>query len=332
MLQGKVAVLGGGAMGTACALLLAEGGRQEVALWVRDPRHAADIDRERENRRLLPGVSIPPEIPITSDVAAAVRGSELLVLAIPTKFLRAALESLASVLNENRPVVSVVKGIENDTLLRPSEIIEDVLGQRAVVSLSGPSHAEEISRRLPASVVAASGDLALARSVQQRFSTDRFRVYTNPDIVGVELAGALKNVVAIAAGISDGLGYGDNAKSALMTRGLVEMTRFGVRLGAEPTTFAGLAGMGDLIATCCSRHSRNRKVGELLGQGKSLDEILSSMEAVAEGVSTARSVYDLAEQTGIDMPITTEVFQVMFEGKSPAEATDSLMLRPPREE
>jgi glycerol-3-phosphate dehydrogenase (NAD(P)+) len=229
-------------------------------------------------------------------------------------------------------VVSVVKGLENETFQRPSEIIADVLGNRSVVALSGPSHAEEISRRLPASVVAASGDVVLARQVQQMFNTERFRVYTNADIVGVELAAALKNVVAIAAGISDGLGYGDNAKSALMTRGLVEITRFGTALGAEPLTFAGLAGVGDLVATCTSRHSRNRRVGERLGRGEKLSAIRASMEAVAEGVATTRSIYELAEEKGIEMPITAEVYRVLFEAKSPAEATDSLMQRPPRGE
>lgn len=332
MTEQKIAVLGGGAMGTACAILLADGKQQPVSIWMREADAAEEARKTRVNERFLPGVPLPDSIEITTEIGEAVRGAELLVVAIPTKFLRSALEELSNSLTENRPVVSVVKGIENETLLRPSEIINDVLGDRAVVALSGPSHAEEISRRLPASVVAASGDLALAREVQRRFSTDRFRVYTNPDIVGVELGGALKNVVAIAAGIGDGLEYGDNAKSALLTRGLVEITRFGVKLGAEASTFSGLAGLGDLVTTCCSRHSRNRRVGELLGQGKSLDEILGGMSAVAEGVTTTRSVYDLAERSGLDLPITTEVYRVMFEGKSPVEATDSLMNRPPREE
>ena len=229
-------------------------------------------------------------------------------------------------------MISVIKGLENETFQRPSEIIAEVLGSRAVVALSGPSHAEEIGRRLPATVVAASGDLALARQVQRMFNTERFRVYTNLDLIGVELAAALKNVIAIAAGISDGLGFGDNAKSALMTRGLVEMTRFGVRFGAEAGTFTGLAGMGDLITTCVSPFGRNRRVGERLGKGESLDQILKTMEAVAEGVATAKSVFDVAEQEGIEMPITGEVYRVLFERKSPAAATHSLMLRPLRAE
>lgn len=319
-------------MGTACAIVLSENPDQQVSLWARNPDHAAEMAETRENQRLLPGVSIPSSIAITSDITAAVADSDLLVMAVPTAFLRDCLNDISPALNNDRPVVSVIKGIENETFLRPSEIIGEVLGSRAVVSLSGPSHAEEITRRLPATVVAASGDLALARRVQQTFTTDRFRVYTNVDIIGVELAAALKNVIAIAAGICDGLGYGDNAKSALMTRGLVEMTRFGTSLGALPETFAGLAGMGDLITTCASPYSRNRKVGERLGAGETLDQILQSMDAVAEGVWTTRSVHELAEQQEIDMPITAEVFRVLFEGKPALEATDSLMMRPPRNE
>jgi glycerol-3-phosphate dehydrogenase (NAD(P)+) len=328
----KITVLGSGAMATACSILLAEHADQNVAIWARNDDHARDIAAQRENRRLLPGVQIPDTIEITSDINAAMDEADYLVAAIPTKFLREALTSLKDSLAVDRPVISVIKGIEVGTFMRPSEIIADVLGHRAVVALGGPSHAEEIARRLPASVVAASGDVALAKDVQQLFSTDRFRVYTNQDILGVELAAALKNVIAIAAGICDGLGYGDNAKSALMTRGLVEMTRFGVAFGAEPLTFSGLAGMGDLIATCASRHSRNRHVGERLGCGESLDAILSDMNAVAEGVTTTRSVYDLAQQKGIEMPITDEVYRVLVEGKSPVEATDALMLRPQRGE
>jgi glycerol-3-phosphate dehydrogenase (NAD(P)+) len=331
-MSSRVTVIGGGAMGTACAIVLSENPDQQVSLWARNPDHAAEMAETRENQRLLPGVSIPSSIAITSDITAAVADSDLLVMAVPTAFLRDCLNDISPALNNDRPVVSVIKGIENETFLRPSEIIGEVLGSRAVVSLSGPSHAEEITRRLPATVVAASGDLALARRVQQTFTTDRFRVYTNVDIIGVELAAALKNVIAIAAGICDGLGYGDNAKSALMTRGLVEMTRFGTSLGALPETFAGLAGMGDLITTCASPYSRNRKVGERLGAGETLDQILQSMDAVAEGVWTTRSVHELAEQQEIDMPITAEVFRVLFEGKPALEATDSLMMRPPRNE
>ena len=256
----------------------------------------------------------------------------MVVVSVPTAFLRDALTQHRQALSATVPIVSVLKGIENETLLRPSQIIEEVLGNIRVVVLAGPSHAEEIARRLPASVVAASADHSLACLVQEVFSTDRFRVYTNEDVVGVELGGALKNVLAIAVGICDGLGFGDNAKSALMTRGLVEMSRFGAAFGADTNTLFGLAGIGDLITTCVSPFGRNRHVGERLGKGETLDDILNSMSAVAEGVRTTRSVQQLAENFSIDMPITREVYEVLFEGKNPAAATDSLMCRPPKVE
>lgn len=328
----KITVLGGGAMATACSILLADHAGQEVTLWMRNSAFAADVERHRENRRMLPGVPLPETIAVTSDARAALRDADCIVLSIPSKFLREALVALRDDFRDSQPIVSVVKGIEMETFQRPSEVICDVLGPRRIVALSGPSHAEEIARALPASVVAASSDIDLARHVQTLFATDRFRVYANDDLVGVELAGALKNVIAIAAGISDGLGYGDNAKSALMTRGLVEMTRFGRALGAQPLTFSGLAGMGDLITTCTSPFGRNRAVGKRLGAGESLDTILDSMSAVAEGVTTTRSVHEMARARGIDMPITGELYGVLFEGRSPVEATNRLMLRPPRDE
>jgi glycerol-3-phosphate dehydrogenase (NAD(P)+) len=328
----NVAIIGAGGMGTACSVLLAEHADQDVSLWTANTEHADAMRRERENVRLLPGVKIPPRVLVTADIAEATASADLLLVAVPTVYLRDALERIKEHLKLDRPVISVVKGLENETFLRPSEIICEVLGQRAVVALSGPSHAEEISRHLPATVVAASGDLALAKRVQHICSTERFRVYTNTDIIGVELAAALKNIVAIAAGVCDGLQFGDNAKAALLTRGLVEMVRFGTALGAERNTFFGLAGIGDLITTCQSPYGRNRSVGEALGKGKKLDEIISGMEAVAEGVATTRSVHDLAERRGIDMPITAEVYRVLFEGKDPLEAVRDLMLRPHKAE
>ncbi len=328
----KITVLGSGAMATACAILLAEHDDQQVSMWARNAGHAEQMQQTRENKRLLPGVALPERISVTSDIELALRNSEYIVAAIPSQFLRSTLLEMRSYFTRNRPVVSVIKGIENETFMRPSEIISEVLGSHAVVAVGGPSHAEEISRRMPATVVAASGDLGLARQVQRMFNTERFRVYTNLDLIGVELAAALKNVIAIAAGISDGLGFGDNAKSSLMTRGLVEMTRFGQRFGAEATTFTGLAGMGDLITTCVSPYGRNRGVGVRLGKGETLDQILASMDAVAEGVATAKSVFDVAEQEGIEMPITSEVFRVLYENRPVVEATRSLMLRPLRAE
>ena len=253
-----IAILGSGGMATACAVLLSERSRCDVRIWTRTPDRAAELIRDGENRKLLPGVPLPVGARITSDIAQVVDGAELAVAAIPTRYLRDTLSPLAASFPVGLPVVSVAKGLEIGTLMRPSEIIVDVLGSRAVAALGGPSHAEEIARRLPAGVVAASADRDLAERVQMLFSTARFRVYTNSDIVGVELAGAIKNVIAIAAGICDGLGFGDNAKSGLVTRGLVEMIRFGTALGAEAETFNGLAGLGDLVTTCFSRHSRNR--------------------------------------------------------------------------
>lgn len=319
-------------MATACAVVLADADADVVAIWDHDPAHAAAFRKSRVNELYLPGVTIPDVVTVTSDVQEVVADADLLLVAIPTKFLRVALEPLAPTIPAGVPVVSVVKGIENETFLRPTEILCEVLGERGTVALCGPSHAEEVARRMPCSVVAASEDPVLAERVQRAFTTERFRVYTNSDIVGVELAGALKNVIAIAAGICDGLGYGDNAKSALMARGLVEMTRFGVALGAEPETFSGLTGLGDLITTCCSPHGRNRHVGERLGRGETLAEIEANMSAVAEGVATTRSVYDIAERDGIEMPITREVHAVLFEGRSPEEATNALMSRPPKDE
>lgn len=327
----QIAVFGGGAFGTACAVLLSGQAGHQVHLWVRRSDEAAEIAALRENRRLLPGVMLPDLVTVTADPAWAARDATLAVLAIPSKFLRKALPQLCGLLAPSVPVVSGVKGIEPEGFKRPSEMIAECLGDNPVVALGGPCHAEEFVRRLPTSVVAA-GPEQVARRVQEAFSTDRFRVYTNRDVIGVELAGALKNVVGIAAGICDGLGYGDNAKSALLTRAIVEMTRFGEACGADAATFAGLAGIGDLITTCVSPYGRNRRVGERLGRGETLDEILADMPAVAEGVTTARSVDALARKQGIDMPITREVTAVLFEGKQPEEATDTLMLRPPKAE
>lgn len=328
----RITVIGGGAMATACSVLLADHADQDVRLWMRNADYAADVRRTRENRRLLPGVALPESIVVTSDIDEAVDGAELLFIVIPTKFLREALTGLKPHLPVGIPVVSAIKGMEVGTFMRPSQMIREILGPCPVVALGGPSHAEEIARRLPASVVAASEDIELARRVQAVFSTDRFRVYAHSDLLGVELAGALKNVIAIAAGISDGLGYGDNAKSALMTRGLVEMTRFGCAQGADPATFTGLAGMGDLITTCNSNFSRNRSVGLQLGRGRKLPEILAGMAAVAEGVTATRSVHEQAMRDGLDLPITAEVYGVLFDDHSPEEATDRLMMRPPRDE
>ena len=329
----KFAILGDGAWGTALALLLArKSADNRVTLWSARPENARLLRERRENVRLLPGVRIDDSVELTEDAALAVADADLVISAIPTVYLRPTLRRLAGVVPASARVLSLTKGLENDTFLRPTEIVQEVLGVSDLAVLSGPSHAEEVSRGLPTSLVAASEDLDLATWVQRAFSTDRFRVYTNLDVLGVELGGALKNVVGIAAGISDGLAFGDNTKAALLTRGLVEMTRFGVALGAEAQTFTGLAGLGDLITTCMSRHGRNRHVGERLGRGEKLADILAGMSMVAEGVSTTRSVHDRARRMGIDMPITAEVYRVLYEGKDPRAAVVDLMLREHRHE
>jgi glycerol-3-phosphate dehydrogenase (NAD(P)+) len=328
----KFAILGDGAWGTAIALLLAQDPRHRVALWSAREANGRLLQEHRENVRLLPGVRIPESVELTLDLARAVDGADLWVVAVPTVYLRATLAPVAGLLPPGPPILSLAKGIEEGTFLRPTEILAAVLGARRLAVLSGPSHAEETSRGLPTSVVAASAEADLAGWIQQEFSTDRFRVYTSRDPLGVELAGALKNIIGIAAGISDGLGLGDNAKSALMTRGLVEMTRFGVALGARPETFIGLAGLGDLVTTCISPHGRNRRLGERLARGERWADIRAGMAMVAEGAFTAHSVHDRALQMGLDLPITAEVYRVLYEDKDPRAAVNDLMLREPKSE
>ncbi len=315
-------------MGTACAWILAQQPGTEVRLWARNETFARHIHETRENSRLLPHVRLPVEIRVTADASSALSNSDVVVICIPTRGLRDAVHRMTQIIPREALLVSAIKGIENDTLQRPSQIIQSLTGLRPVVVLGGPCHAEEITRRKPASVVAACETFSAAEQIQSLMSTEFLRVYANADQAGVELAGALKNVIAIAAGICDGLEFGDNAKAALITRGLAEMVRFGAAMGADRSTFYGLAGLGDLVTTCNSSHSRNRAVGEGLGRGRSLTAIQESMNAVAEGVFTARSVYQIAGEQAIDMPIATQVYRVLFEGKSPREATVELMLRP----
>jgi glycerol-3-phosphate dehydrogenase (NAD(P)+) len=325
-------ILGAGAWGTAIALVLAQKAEQRVTLWSARPENADLLRQRRENVRLLPGVPIPEKVRLSADIREATASAELLITAIPTVYLRPTLQRIALDVPQETPVLSLTKGLESATFRRPTAIIGEELGPRPLAVLSGPSHAEEVARGLPTTVVVASDDLTLARWVQVSLATERFRVYTNLDMLGVELAGALKNVIGIAAGISDGLGLGDNAKSALLTRGQAEMARFGVALGAEAQTFWGLAGMGDLIATCISSHGRNRLVGMRLARGEKLSDIQAGMAMVAEGINTARSVHEQASRMGLPMPITTEVYHVLYEGKDPRAAVDALMLREPKSE
>jgi glycerol-3-phosphate dehydrogenase (NAD(P)+) len=327
----RVAILGAGGMGTALAVLFARTAR-DVRLWARDPRRAAEVQRRGENARHLPGVPLPTTVRVTADAADASDSADLLVVAVPSAFLRATLSAIASGMPPGVPALSVVKGIENQTFARPSRIITETLGPRPVAVLSGPSHAEEFARGLPASVVVASDDEPLCVGVRDILNQGMFRVYSNPDPLGVELAGALKNVLGIAAGVCDGLGLGDNAKAALLTRGLVEITRFGTALGANPATFVGLAGVGDVITTCFSRHGRNRAVGERIGRGEALDTILADMVDVAEGVPTTRSVHDQARALSVSVPITSELYEILFLAKPPRAALADLMLRAPKDE
>jgi glycerol-3-phosphate dehydrogenase (NAD(P)+) len=327
----RVAILGGGGMGTALALLFARRGLA-VQLWVRKAEDAAEIARTRYNERHLPGGWLPPEIGITSNACDASAAADLMVAAIPSAYLRATLLDLAERVPVGIPVLSVIKGIEVGTLARPSRIIVETLGPRPVAILSGPSHAEEVAKGLPASVVVAGEDEGLNAAVRDALNGPAFRVYTNPDAVGVELAGAMKNVLGIAAGICDGLGFGDNAKAALLTRGLVEMARFAVDQGGQASTFYGLAGVGDVVTTCYSPFGRNRSVGESLGRGRTLDETLAGMSNVAEGVTTARSLHEWAGRRGVAMPIADEVYRILFEGKPPLAAVSDLMERDPKDE
>jgi glycerol-3-phosphate dehydrogenase (NAD(P)+) len=320
------AVLGSGGWGTAIAVLLARNPAHRVRLWSARAESGGRLKETRENDRLLPGVPIPSEVELTCDEAEAVAGADCWVVAVPTAFLRATVARFTAVRSADVPVISLTKGIEVSTFRRPTEIIGETLRTENLAVLSGPSHAEEVARGMPTSVVIAADDMGLAVWAQHRFGTDRFRVYTNGDLAGVELGGALKNVIGIAAGICDGLGFGDNAKAALLTRGLVEMTRFGVAHGAEPATFAGLAGVGDLITTCFSPHGRNRRVGHRLGKGEPVADVLAGPQ-VAEGVYTSRSVYERSRRTDLDTPIMTAVYQVLHEGKPPLAAVQDLMTR-----
>ena len=283
----------------------------------------------------LPGISLPPEIEITTDIETSCQERDMIVAAVPSQFLRSVLQRIAHLDLEHTIICNVAKGIENGSLMTMSEVLLDVLmheRKENIAILSGPSHAEEVSLKIPTMVVSASFKMKTAKMVQEAFMTNYFRVYVNEDIRGVELGGAIKNVIAIAAGLSDGAGFGDNTKAAIMTRGIYEITRLGAKMGAQPITFAGLSGMGDLIVTCMSRHSRNRYVGEEVGKGCSVADILGGMVMVAEGVPTAKSVHQLAHKHHIEMPMAEEVYRVLFEDKNPRQATLDLMGRDTRSE
>lgn len=325
----SITLFGAGSWGTALSVHLASAGR-DVTLWARRPEVVEEIRRTSQNPTYLPELLIPSTVTITTNLEEAAHASDFWGLAVPSQELRGRAQSLRPHLHDDLTAVALSKGIENDTLLTMTQVLTDVfeeLPRRQVGALYGPSHAEEVAEGRPTTVVAAAPAETVAQRIQDRFMTERLRVYLNTDVIGVEIAGSAKNVLAIAAGICDGVGYGDNAKAALVTRGLAEIQRLGRALGAAPQTFAGLAGVGDLVVTCMSRHSRNRYLGEQIASGKSLDEILDDMEMVAEGVRTTQSVHDLARRHDVEMPITKAVHSILFDDKEPNEMVKRLMTR-----
>ena len=335
-----VSVIGAGSWGTALAILLGEKGVR-TTLWARRREFVEELRKERENKVYLPGYAIPGRVLITSELEEAAAGADVLLFVVPSHGMRAVATRVSDVLERvpssslPKAVVCASKGIENDTLFTMSELLEQVLPEGLsghMACLSGPSFAVEVASGTPTAVTVASPDRRLAERLQRLFSTEYFRVYASVDLVGVQLGGALKNVMAIAAGISDGLGFGHNSRAALITRGLAEMARLGVRRGANPLTFAGLAGLGDLVLTCTGDLSRNRQVGLKLGQGHSLEEILGDMKMVAEGVKTSRSAYQMARRHEVDMPITEGVYKVLYEGLDPRQAVRELLTRPLKQE
>lgn len=328
-----IGVIGAGSWGTTLAILLSKKGH-DVVLWVFEAEQLEAMARDRVNAAYLPGIPLPDDMRLTGELSEAVADTDVLVIATPSHAVRHVAGQLVGLVRSDHIVVNVAKGIENDSLQRMSEILADTLPVPAdrIATLYGPSHAEEVSREIATAVVSASSGLETARTVRDLFLTDYFRVYSSTDIVGVEIGGSIKNVIAIAAGICDGAGFGDNTKAALLTRAVVEIGRLGQEMGARPETFSGLSGIGDLIVTCMSKHSRNRYVGEQIGAGKSLDDVLGEMTMVAEGVKTTRSVHQLSEKLGVEMPICEQVYQVLFHGKRPRDGMAELMSRDPKEE
>lgn len=322
----KAGVIGSGSWGTALARVLSKNGH-EVTLWSRREEESRMLREERENKSKLPGVKLPDDILCTTDLEQTVEGKDILVLATASPSIRSMAKKMAPYVADGQIIVDVSKGIEDSTLMILTDVIEQEIPQCQATVLSGPSHAEEVGRDIPTTVVAGAKDRETAEYIQNLFMNKVFRVYTSPDMFGIELGGALKNVIALAAGAADGLGCGDNTKAALITRGIAEMSRLGVAMGGHIETFNGLTGIGDLIVTCASMHSRNRRAGILIGQGKTMQEAMDEVKMVVEGVNSAKAAKTLAEKYGIDMPIVQEVNQVLFEDKPAREALADLMLR-----
>jgi len=325
----KVAVIGGGSWGTTLANLIAEGG-QQVDLWVREQEVCEQINRERVNKTFLPGVELSSNLRAVSDLERCVWRKNLVLMVVPSHVFRQVLKNLRPFITPGTTILSATKGIENDSLMLMSEITRDELPEHSedqFACLAGPSFAKEVSRHYPTAITIACKDSTKAKRLQQFLYREYFRIYISEDLIGVQLASALKNVIAIAAGASDGLGFGHNARAALITRGLAEITRLGVAMGANPLTFSGLSGMGDLVLTCTGDLSRNRTVGLEIGKGKKIEEITSAMTMVAEGVKTAKSAYALSKRHAVDMPITQQVYEILYEGKEPKAAVKDLMTR-----
>ena len=322
----KVGVMGAGSWGTALALLLHSNGHQ-VTVWSINEEEVEMLSKEREHKSKLPGVKIPEDMVFTSDMETSIKEKDFLVLAVPSAFTRGTARRMKPFVGERQIIVDVAKGIEEDTLMTLSQQIEEEIPQADVAVLSGPSHAEEVGRGLPTAVVIGAKTEETARYLQEMFMNQVFRVYISPDMLGMELGGALKNVIALAAGIADGMGYGDNTKAALITRGIAEIARLGVKMGGALDSFTGLTGIGDLIVTCASVHSRNRKAGYLMGQGKTMEEAMAEVKMVVEGVYSAKAAAKLGKKYGVALPIVDKVNEVLFEGKDPKEAVDELMLR-----
>ena len=322
----NVGVVGAGSWGTALALVLEKNGHQ-VTLWSSREAKAKELSELRENVDKLPGVKIPESIEITADIEVAVKDKELVVLGVPSLYIRSTSAKMAPFVHDGQIIVNVSKGIEESTLYTMTDVILDEIPNADVAVLSGPSHAEEVSRYIPTTVVAGAKNRKTAEKIQQIFMNEAFRVYTSPDMLGIEIGGALKNVIALAAGITDGLGFGDNTKAALITRGIAEMTRLGVAMGGYQETFSGLAGMGDLIVTCASKHSRNRRAGYLIGKGYTMQEAMDEVKMVVEGVHSAKAALMLAEKYYVRLPIIEQVNAVLFDGKQATEAVRDLMIR-----
>lgn len=327
----KAGIMGAGSWGTALALLLYNNGHQ-VTVWSIDADEVQMLSKEREHKTKLPGVKLPEEMVFTTDMEEAVKDSDFIVLAVPSTFTRGTARKMKPYIKEGQKIIDVAKGIEEETLMTLSQQIEEELPQADVAVLSGPSHAEEVGRGLPTAVVIGARSKKTAVYLQNMFMSESFRVYISPDILGVELGGALKNVIALAAGIADGMGYGDNTKAALITRGITEISRLGVKMGGAIESFNGLAGIGDLIVTCASVHSRNRKAGYLMGQGKSMQEAMDEVQMVVEGVYSTKAAVRLGEKYDVYLPIINKINEVLFEGKDPKEAVNELMLRDSKEE